>query len=148
MFTLDLRIFDLTLIRFRPILVRLTQIACFKSVASSVKAQDPPKASLPVGWKGWEEAVRLLPGAVLEESQRVDRGLQPRSSTQTKKTTLVVFLGGCTYTEITALRYLSKQYEGKSIIFYIIGREFLILTTNLINGANIVESLVESSLLL
>lgn len=40
-------------------------------------------------------------------------------------TTVVFFLGGCTYTEIAALRWMSKQTKG---------RKFLIATTGIING--------------
>lgn len=40
-------------------------------------------------------------------------------------TTMVFFLGGCTYTEISALRWMAKQTKG---------RRFLIATTGIING--------------
>lgn len=38
---------------------------------------------------------------------------------------MVFFLGGCTFTEISALRWMSKQTKG---------RHFLIATTGIING--------------
>jgi hypothetical protein len=40
-------------------------------------------------------------------------------------TTVVFFLGGCTYTEIAALRWMAKQTTG---------RRFIIATTGIING--------------
>lgn len=51
------------------------------------------------------------------------------------KTTIVYFLGGCTYAEIAALRFLETQSEGQ--------REFIIATTKLINGNTLVESIIE-----
>ncbi len=51
----------------------------------------------------------------------------PTESTSTK-TTIVFFLGGCTYTEIAALRFMAKQTKG---------RKFLILTTGMINGTKV-----------
>lgn len=43
-------------------------------------------------------------------------------------TTVVFFLGGCTYTEISALRWMSKQTTG---------RRFLVATTGIINGNSV-----------
>ena len=43
-------------------------------------------------------------------------------------TTVVFFLGGCTYTEVSALRWMSKQIKG---------RRFLIATTGMINGTSV-----------
>jgi len=43
----------------------------------------------------------------------------------TDTTTVVFFLGGCTYTEIAALRWMAKQTTG---------RRFIIATTGIING--------------
>ena len=52
------------------------------------------------------------------------------------KTSIVFFLGGCTYTEIAALRFIA-QHEGlKSISEQLteIGKRILIATTGIING--------------
>lgn len=42
------------------------------------------------------------------------------SSTGEQKVTLVLFLGGITYAEIAALRFLSQQDDGNFILFTII----------------------------
>ena len=44
--------------------------------------------------------------------------------------TLVFFLGGCTYAEIAAIRFLGS----------LIGREFTIATTNMLNGTTMLVS--------
>lgn len=51
------------------------------------------------------------------------------------RTTLVFFLGGATYAEIAALRFLSQMEDG--------GMEYVIATTKLINGASWIESLMD-----
>jgi len=51
------------------------------------------------------------------------------------KVTLVLFVGGCTFTEIAAVRFLDKKREGT---------DFLMATTKLINGNSLIEGLVES----
>ena len=50
--------------------------------------------------------------------------------------TLVFFLGGVTFTEISALRYLRKHEEGS--------RDFIVATTKLINGDNILNSIIDT----
>mmetsp|Transcript_3218 Transcript_3218/g.9895 ORF Transcript_3218/g.9895 Transcript_3218/m.9895 type:complete len:141 (-) Transcript_3218:670-1092(-) len=47
--------------------------------------------------------------------------------------TLIYFIGGCTFAEISCLRWLSTQMRPK--------QEFLIATTNLTSGDEIIESL-------
>ena len=51
------------------------------------------------------------------------------------RVTLIFFLGGVTFAEIAALRFLSQLEDG--------GTEYVIATTKLINGASWLESLME-----
>lgn len=51
------------------------------------------------------------------------------------RTTLVFFLGGVTYAEIAALRFLSQMEDG--------GTEYIIATTKLINGTSWIKSLMD-----
>lgn len=52
------------------------------------------------------------------------------------RVTLVFFLGGVTFAEIAALRFLSQLEDG--------GTEYVIATTKLMNGATWIQSLMES----
>ncbi|KAF9358695.1 hypothetical protein BGX26_001131 [Mortierella sp. AD094] len=89
------------------------------------------------GWKGFEDVLRMLPGRTFDEKQRVEDG-QP---TYTKKSngqpriSLVFFLGGCTFTEVSATRFLASQEGGL--------RDFVICTTQILNGNTLVDSLVQ-----
>ncbi|KAF9314146.1 hypothetical protein BG003_004491 [Podila horticola] len=89
------------------------------------------------GWKGFEDVLRMLPGKTFDETQRVDDG-QPRSSKRANgqpKISLVFFLGGCTFTEISATRFLASQEGGQ--------RDFVICTTQILNGNTLVDSIVQ-----
>ncbi|KAI8845521.1 Sec1-like protein [Chytridium lagenaria] len=95
---------------YAPISVRLVQLATTKfTINSSMAAFDTSAATI-VGWKGSDELLTLLnTGVYFEEEQNtVDASLLIEKKTQTP-VTLVVFVGGCTFTEISALRYLAKQ---------------------------------------
>ncbi|RWS28893.1 Vacuolar protein sorting-associated protein 33A-like protein [Leptotrombidium deliense] len=96
------------------------------------------------GWRAIADALKLLPEPTVDETQHIPVGLRKRrnsgSSTQSgvvddPKVVLVFFLGGCTYAEISALRFLSQQEE--------MNVEFVVATTALINGNTFLDSISE-----
>ncbi|KAI0095231.1 Sec1-like protein [Irpex rosettiformis] len=98
-----------------------------------------------VGWKGFEDVVASIPGETVDIVQKVpgvsESGVPTVSTLMLPKerptTTVVFFLGGCTYTEIAALRWVGRQN---------IGRKFLIATTGIISGVSMMESLADTEL--
>ncbi|XP_069840348.1 vacuolar protein sorting-associated protein 33B [Dendropsophus ebraccatus] len=81
------------------------------------------------GWTGLEEVMRLLNSIEFAEQ------LSERNSlSDSHRTVVVVFLGGCTFSEISALRFLGKE----------LGYKFVFLTTAITNGARILESMTET----
>jgi len=66
--------------------------------------------------------------------------------------TVVFFLGGCTYTEIAALRWVGRQNKGSFLTEGIAqyspvgdqGRNFLIATTGIVTGSSIIDSIAGS----
>ncbi|KAG6932954.1 VPS33A, CORVET/HOPS core subunit [Chelydra serpentina] len=87
------------------------------------------------GWRSIEEVLKILPGPHFEERQQLPTGLQKKRQQGENRITLVFFLGGVTYAEIAALRFLSQMEDG--------GTEYVIATTKLINGTNWIKSLME-----
>ncbi len=57
------------------------------------------------GWKTIRDFLTMLPGPTVEESQ----SLPTQAPKGTNPVTLVFFIGGITFAEIAALRWLSKQ---------------------------------------
>ncbi|TCD62501.1 hypothetical protein EIP91_006797 [Steccherinum ochraceum] len=93
-----------------------------------------------VGWKGFEDTIASIPGETVDIVQSLPGGpeggvaaistlMLPREQSTT---TVVFFLGGCTYTEIAALRWVGRQNKG---------RKFLIATTGIVSGKSMVESI-------
>ncbi|NXF33380.1 VP33A protein, partial [Nyctibius bracteatus] len=87
------------------------------------------------GWRSIEEVLKMLPGPHFEERQQLPAGLQKKRQHGENRVTLVFFLGGVTYAEIAALRFLSQMEDG--------GTEYVIATTKLINGTSWIKSLME-----
>ncbi|KAF8314011.1 Sec1-like protein [Clavulina sp. PMI_390] len=119
------------------------------SAAGGTGGENPTNSSIkpfasPIsGWKGFEDALKLIPGATVDITQRPEAVgqeehgtasviAQPLIPRERATTTMVFFLGGCTFTEISALRWMSSQMRG---------RRFLIGTTGIVNGSTLLESL-------
>ncbi|KAH7315837.1 hypothetical protein KP509_21G067400 [Ceratopteris richardii] len=100
------------------------------------------------GWRAIEGALKLLPGSHLEWSQEtlnvVDPGFEASGLERQdnsgvadgrRSLVLVVFIGGVTFAEISALRFLSAQ-EGMKY-------DLIVATTKLINGTTLLETLID-----
>ncbi|KAJ2880794.1 Vacuolar protein-sorting-associated protein 33 [Coemansia aciculifera] len=96
------------------------------------------------GWAGWEDVLNELPGETVDVSQSPGAGdsdvavadAMVRRLGEKAPATLVVFLGGCTFTEIAALRLLSQQH----------GHRYIAATTQIINGNSFLDSLIQKSM--
>uniref|UniRef100_A0A3P8XCB1 VPS33B late endosome and lysosome associated n=1 Tax=Esox lucius TaxID=8010 RepID=A0A3P8XCB1_ESOLU len=84
------------------------------------------------GWTGLEEVTRMINGhefAVTGETCKGDHAEQFSA-----RIILVMFLGGCTYSEISALRFLGKEK----------GYKFVVVTTAITNSARVLESMLDN----
>uniref|UniRef100_A0A3Q3ATI2 VPS33B late endosome and lysosome associated n=1 Tax=Kryptolebias marmoratus TaxID=37003 RepID=A0A3Q3ATI2_KRYMA len=80
------------------------------------------------GWTGLEEISRLLNGhefAVIVDSKQEN---------DADRIILVMFLGGCTFSEISALRFLGKEK----------GCKFIVVTTAITNSSRLLEALMDT----
>ncbi|XP_059338369.1 vacuolar protein sorting-associated protein 33B isoform X4 [Ammospiza nelsoni] len=83
------------------------------------------------GWQGLEEVVRLLNGNEFSVS---DSAVEDNPAWDCQRVILAVFLGGCTFSEIAALRFLGKER----------GCKFIFLTTAITNSARMMEAMIEA----
>ncbi|PKA62742.1 Vacuolar protein sorting-associated protein 33 like [Apostasia shenzhenica] len=101
------------------------------------------------GWRSIEEILKLLPGPHLDlkrggstSGSAIDRVPSFQSNLDRvtdghRALVLVVFVGGVTFAEIAALRFLSSQ-DG-------MGYDFIIGTTKIINGNTVLESIISTN---
>ncbi|GAA5821189.1 hypothetical protein JCM11251_004506 [Rhodosporidiobolus azoricus] len=82
------------------------------------------------GWRGIEEVVKALPGETFDEWLEVDDA--QRATSDDLPTTIVCFLGGITYAEISALRHLGRQTPS---------RHLLVVTTDTVTGGSLLTGL-------
>lgn len=114
---------------YAPLSIRLVQCILQKQYLTSMtrggSMNNPPAAvsgSASQGWRGFDEAVKHVRGATFDDTQKgEDKAVKARSllsGSGEKKTVFVVFLGGITFTEIAALRFIAKKEEGMLVQNY------------------------------
>lgn len=113
---------------YAPLSVRLVQCILQKQYLTSITKGSGNAATAAglvssgaQGWRGFEDAVKHVRGPTFDESQRgEDKAAKARAlltPTSEKKLVFVVFVGGITFTEIAALRFIAKNEEGKYRLF-------------------------------
>ncbi|KAK4129520.1 Sec1-like protein [Parathielavia appendiculata] len=130
---------------YAPLSIRLVQCVLQKQYLLSmtrggVAGTAPgPAAGGAQGWRGFEDAVKHARGQTFDEVQKgEDKAVKARallSGNGDKKTVFVVFVGGITFTEIAALRFLAKQEEAR--------RDIVICTTSIISGNRMMDAAIE-----
>lgn len=98
----------------------------------------------PLGWQGLNDILSCIPDPTFEDFQVSNSaiGLSGRRDSLTSeishsdipKVILVFFVGGCTFAEISALRFLAQQDENNV--------EFVIATTKLINKNSFLKNII------
>ena len=108
---------------YAPLSVRLVQCILQKQYITSITRGGNANTAAGVasggasqGWRGFDEIVKHARGQTFDELQTgQDKAVKARAlltGSGEKKTVFVVFLGGITFTEIAALRFIAKQEEG------------------------------------
>lgn len=133
---------------YAPLSVRLVQCILQKSylqqlVNPKAPAGSVPSSGSPAGWKGFEDPLSRIKGATVDVSQKGSDADASharktlRGSREGPRISIVFFLGGVTYAEVAALRFVSEQLEKSS------GRKIIIATTGLLNGKKAVDVAIE-----
>ena len=131
---------------YAPLSVRLVQSIIQKqrllaiTKGASAASNTNGISSAAHGWQGFEDALRNVKGATFNKVQKgEEQAVKARhmlAGTSGKpKTVVVMFLGGITFTEIAALRFLARREESK--------RNILICTTDIISGNGMMDAAIE-----
>ena len=136
---------------YAPLTVRLVQSIIQKqhllAITNKGNSSNTTTTTTSQGWQGFEDALRNIKGATFNKVQKAgdaEAAVKARhmlTGTGTghpggkPKTIVVMFLGGITFTEIAALRFVARQLEGK--------RRLLICTTDVVSGGRVMEGVIE-----
>ena len=101
------------------------------------------QCALKEGWNSMQNHMSQLPGRQFELLQtNNDSGLPieipdapgPTQAVDARKVVMIVFVGGVTYAEVSALRYMSKHG--------LVDCDFVVATTSMINGSTLLKPFV------
>ncbi|KAH8880692.1 Sec1-like protein [Thozetella sp. PMI_491] len=130
---------------YAPLSIRLVQCILQKQYLLSitrgngVTSPAGGAAGAGQGWKGFDDAVKHARGQTFDEVQKgEDKAVKARallSGGGDKKTVFVVFVGGISFSEIAALRFIARKEEGR--------RNIVICTTSIISGNKMMEVAIE-----
>ncbi|KAI1333296.1 Sec1-like protein [Xylariaceae sp. FL0255] len=123
---------------YAPLSIRLVQCILEKQYllsitrSSAVGVVGTMSSGGAQGWRGFDEVVKHARGPAFDEVQKgEDKAVKARallSGGGEKKTVFVVFVGGITFTEIAALRFIAKKEEAR--------RNIVVCTTSIISLAS------------
>ncbi|RKF64089.1 Vacuolar protein sorting-associated protein 33A [Erysiphe neolycopersici] len=125
---------------YAPLSVRLVQSILQKQHLTSIVRGTPTISvanNTSQGWRGFEDVLKYIRGQKFDIIQKSDdkifkaRGML---SSREKKIVFVVFLGGITYAEVAALRFIATNEPNKQII---------ICTTSIISGGKMMDAFIE-----
>lgn len=127
---------------YAPLSIRLVQCILQKQTLSTLLNPRGGQSSLPpnaTGWRGFEDTLRQVRGESFDLTQSGDdkaaKARQTLSGPSGERTVVVFFLGGVTFAEIAALRFIGQQLAP--------GKRLVIGTTSMINGNKVVATALE-----
>ncbi|RDA96041.1 hypothetical protein CP533_5928 [Ophiocordyceps camponoti-saundersi (nom. inval.)] len=128
---------------YAPLSIRLVQCVLQKQQLLSMTKGSNGSSGAGVGvatqgWHGFDEALKNVRGPTFYETQKgEDKAVKARAilaGSGQKQTVFVVLVGGITFTEIAALRFLAKQEEDR--------RNIVICTTSIISGNRMMDAAI------
>ncbi|KAI3342742.1 Sec1-like protein [Ustulina deusta] len=130
---------------YAPLSIRLVQCVLQKQYLFSITRSNAVAGAGTVagsgaqGWRGFDEVVKHARGPAFDDIQKgEDKAVKARallSGGGDKKTVFVVFVGGITFTEIAALRFIAKKEEAR--------RNIVICATSIISGNKMMDAGIE-----
>ena len=98
-----------------------------------------------------EKATKFFKGELLVSPSRIDSLINDENEDEgvwgkkPKRVLLVVIVGGVTFAEVSALRYVAKQRKGE-LMSHSLGVKVVVATTQMLNGKKAVSQMVEGAL--
>jgi vacuolar protein sorting-associated protein 33A len=131
---------------YAPLSVRIIQCILQKPFIQSLNRSPFPLTPASTGWQGFEDVLKSAKGPTFTITQKAgdEKAVKARDSLKGSgggpaagwKTVYVLFLGGITFTEIAALRFVGRQLEGEK-------KRLMVCTTGVVSGNKVMDMVVE-----
>ena len=147
---------------YAPLSVRIVQCVLQKQHLQTLHRAPLPITPASTGWSGFEDILKAARGPTFtliqkagdENAGRARASLAAHSMTsgtavgaagQIPKTVIVMYVGGITFAEVAALRYVGHQLENLPDVGK--RRRLLICTTGMVGGRAVMEDVIEKGTL-
>ncbi|KIW92043.1 uncharacterized protein Z519_07025 [Cladophialophora bantiana CBS 173.52] len=130
---------------YAPLSIRLVQCILQKQYLQTLHKSPLPLTPSSTGWTGFEDILKSARGPTFNIAQKpadekAARAKAALAGTGNWKTLFVMFVGGITFTEIAALRFIGRKLAESGQ-----RKKIVICTTGIISGRSIMEGVIEKS---
>jgi len=127
---------------YAPLSVRIVQCILQKQYLQVLHKSPLPLTPSSTGWSGFEDILKSAKGPTFNiiqkpSDEKAAKAKAALSGTAGWKTVFIMFLGGITFTEIAALRFVGKNMAEAGV-----RRKIVICTTSIVSGRSIMEGIV------
>lgn len=128
---------------YAPLSIRLVQCILQKQYLQTLHISPLPLTPSSTGWAGFEDVLKSAKGPTFNIVQKAgdERAAKAKSALAGSsgwKYFFVMFVGGVTYTEIAALRFISRKLAESGQ-----RRKIVICTTGIVSGRSIMDGVIE-----
>jgi vacuolar protein sorting-associated protein 33A len=130
---------------YAPLSIRIVQCVLQKQYLQTLHKSPLPLTPSSTGWTGFEDMLKSAKGPTFNIVQRPSdekaaKAKAALTGSSGWKTIFVMFLGGITFTEIAALRFISRQLAEAGQ-----RKKIMICTTGIVSGRSIMDGVIEKS---
>lgn len=130
---------------YAPLSVRMVQCILQKPYLQSLHKSPLPLTPSSTGWTGFEDILKSAKGATFNIAQKPtdEKAAKAKAALAGSggwKTVFVMFLGGITFTEVAALRFIGRQMAEAGQ-----RKKIVICTTGIVSGRSVMDSVIERS---
>lgn len=128
---------------YAPLSIRMVQCILQKQYLQTLHKSPLPLTPSSTGWSGFEDILKSAKGPTFSITQKAtdekaSKAKAALSGTGGWKTIFIMFVGGITFTEIAALRFVAKKMVDSGL-----RRKLVICTTSIISGRSVIEGIME-----
>lgn len=130
---------------YAPLSIRIVQCILQKQYLQSLHRSPLPLTPTSTGWTGFEDILKSAKGPTFNVVQKPtdEKAAKARAALSGAagwKTVFVMFLGGITFTEVAALRFISRKIAESGQ-----RKKIVICTTGVISGRSIMDGVIEKA---
>jgi vacuolar protein sorting-associated protein 33A len=130
---------------YAPLSVRIVQCVLQKQYLQTLHKSPLPLTPSSTGWTGFEDILKSAKGPTFNivqkpTDEKAAKAKAALAGTAGTKTVFVMYVGGITFTEIAALRFVARRLEDAGL-----RRKIVICTTGIVSGRSVMDAVVEKS---